>query len=75
MRRREEVVLYNKLRKLGPRPGLSVQDFERLAHENMTPTKQARGWLEKWADKGWWNYGVALEGGWFEPGAPDSLTE
>jgi len=26
--------------------------------------------LEKWSGKGWWDYGICAEGGWFTPEAP-----
>lgn len=38
------------------------------------PEKRAWALLKKWSDRGWWNYGVSLRGGWFEPGAPESLS-
>jgi len=30
--------------------------------------KQAWYYLEKWADKGWYNYGVTVDLGWIEKG-------
>jgi hypothetical protein len=31
--------------------------------------------LDKWAGKGWWNYGVSLRTGWFTDAAPQQLME
>lgn len=30
--------------------------------------------LEKWADNGWWDYGVTLRSGWLTDEAPQELT-
>lgn len=77
MRNPKEVALYNALRKLAPgeprHPG--SQEIERIARELAIPYKQLLSWLEKWTSKGWWNCGVVLEGGWFEPEAPPWLSE
>jgi hypothetical protein len=34
---------------------------------------RANDLLRKWDQKGWWNYGVTLWAGWFEPEAPQVL--
>lgn len=35
--------------------------------------KRAMAILEKWTGRGWWDYGVSAQCGWFEPGAPGKL--
>lgn len=40
---------------------------EVLAARNLfqqPPTRQEHFYLEKWAGKDWWDYGVSLRGGW-----------
>jgi hypothetical protein len=51
-----------------PEPVENVFDLFNIPHK--------RGYylLEKWDDKGWWEYGVSLRTGWFTSKAPDSLV-
>lgn len=73
-RKSDEIRLYNLLRQ---RPGEHEKPLG-LADDYFEAAQihPGRGYyvLEKWADKGWWDYGVSLRGGWFTPQAPDKLT-
>lgn len=37
------------------------------------PRKRVYSLLDKWADCGWWDYGVSLRSGWFTKDAPAEL--
>lgn len=39
------------------------------------PHKRAWFLAEKWTDKRWWDYGVSVRGGWFEPRGIEVLTQ
>ena len=68
-----ERAFYNTLREYAPHPGLGR--VEAVTDALGIPLKRREYWLQKWSDKGWWNYGVSPRSGWFEPGAPDRLPE
>ncbi len=45
-----------------------------LAHDGKIPSdlwngiqKQEYGYLDKWSDRHWWEYGVSLRSGWLTP--------
>lgn len=69
-RKPDELALFSALRaceSLGP--------CEVQAAANRLGMHHKRLWsiLEKWADAGWWDYGVTVRAGWFQPGAPLEL--
>lgn len=78
MKKAAEIALYNELRRAaGPSPYAQPgrASIEMITEELAIPAKQAERYLEKWTRAGWWNYGVNLYGGWFEPDAPAVLGE
>ena len=76
MRKADEIAFYSEVRRMRPtgpyQVGAELPDATaaRLCmHQN-----RAYRLLEKWADKGWWEYGVSLRCGWFTPEAPEVLV-
>ena len=75
MRKADEILLYNTLRETRPGPyepcapwpnevaGMIGMHFNRMFYL-----------LDKWADKGYWEYGVSLRCGWFTEAAPERLA-
>ncbi len=50
-------------------------EIQRMATEGIIPNvKSAMSTLEKWCDKGWYEFGVALDLGWWTDDAPTELT-
>lgn len=79
-RRPDEISLFAELRDVarkhdtsyGRQPGLL--NVERIGRELGIPERRLQYILWKWSGKGWWNWGVCVEGGWFEDGAPETLA-
>jgi len=83
MRKPDEIALYAALRARshtvgsGPfavrSPG-SIYAIKEEAARLGIPEKRAFALVSKWSGRNWWNYGVSLRGGWFEPGSPEALA-
>lgn len=71
MKKLDEIELYAKLRH-SRLPNIDA--VESFAFEIGISAKRCFDLLEKWADKGWWEYDVFLCGGWFTPEAPDLIA-
>lgn len=79
MRKPDEVALYNALRLLtGGEAHYGIARSGRFADEVARdlgiPEKRATFLLDKWSDRGWWDYGVSARTGWFTPEAPQVMT-
>lgn len=72
MRKPDEIAFYAALRRRGVCPG-ALAILEELGKLGMTE-KRACGLLEKWTERGWWEYGVTFDGGWFTATAPEELS-
>ena len=75
MRKPDEIALYAELRQLRVPSyvlGRELPD-ETAARLGIHPNRAYR-LLEKWTDRGWWEYGTSLRCGWFTPDAPLELT-
>lgn len=75
MRKPDEIKLYDLLRELhNHKPYQHTSEFAEVIGESIgIHWKRTHSLLYKWSDKGWWNYGVSVRTGFFEPDAPDSL--
>jgi len=60
---------YNKTGVVPARP-------REIINSDLTDINHKRAWylLEKWSDKGWYNWGVTLDLGWFEPEYEEVIT-
>ena len=76
MRKPDEIALYSLLRERhGHKAYQHTDKFATdIGEEIGIHPKRTYGLLVKLSDKGWWNYGVSVRTGFFEPGAPDALT-
>lgn len=76
MRKPDEIALYSLLRERhNHQPYQCTEKFAtEIAAEIGIHEKRATALLYKWDRKGWWSYGVSVRTGFFEPGAPDSIT-
>lgn len=78
MRKPDEVALYAELQRIhgGPykngEPG-GVPFADEIGERLGIHYKRTHALLEKWSRVGWWNSGVSLRSGWFEPGAPGEI--
>jgi hypothetical protein len=70
MRKPDEIQLYALLRQ-APLPDRDL--VESTALKLGIQYNRLHGLLTKWANRGWWNYGVSLRCGWFEKSAADQL--
>lgn len=67
----DERSLYAFARMHGRHPG--VLQMLAIRERLLMPEKRFYYILGKWADRGWWEYGVSLRGGWFTEFAPGAL--
>lgn len=75
----DEIQLYARMRRSaarnlvtgGKQPGSNI--VRNHAADLGIPEKRLYYLLDKWTGKGWWEWGMNQAGGWFEPGAPESL--
>lgn len=72
MRKPDEIALFTALRFEAPRPFQAPgrESIEAAARRIGMHPKRTEGLLLKWR---WWNYGVNVWCGWFEPEAPERL--
>lgn len=75
MRKPDEIELYAAVRHLRVQPYEAGRELPDATAARLGIAEK-RGYclLQKWADKGWWDYGVSLRCGWFTPDAPEVLT-
>lgn len=53
----------------GKEAGGAIMVIARMLDEGVIKSwKPPMATLAKWNRRGWWNYGVSLRSGWFEPG-------
>lgn len=60
MRQNQELMFFQLIGYLG-KNNFSVRDIINITH---IPKKRACYILQKWVDKGWYDYGVSLDLGW-----------
>jgi len=66
MIKKDEVCLFAKLKEQVLKAGPSRHvDARHVAEQIGIPEKRLQYILEKWTDKGWWDYGVSACTGWF----------
>lgn len=74
MRKPDEIELYAALRQGRVLPYEAGRELPDATAERLgIAEKRAYCLLQKWSDKGWWDYGVSLRCGWFTPEAPAEL--
>ena len=65
----EEAKFYAVVR--ADRQPYQVEPFIRdLIAADRVASRRVRYWLKKWSDRGWYDYGVAIDLGWLTPEAP-----
>jgi hypothetical protein len=70
-RKADEIRLYSALKARKSPYGLADEVFDEVGIH----PKRGNAILEKWCDKGWWDYGVSARAGWFTIDSPESLSE
>lgn len=76
MRKIDEIALYAAVREeRGTQPWGKehARPVDEIAIGLGIPVKRALALLDKWDDKGWWDFGVSLRYGWMTKTAPQSL--
>lgn len=71
MRKADEIAFYALARAARAR-GVAVRDTI-SSPQCPVPGKRAHYLLNKWATRGWYDYGVSLDLGWFTANAPATL--
>ena len=71
MIKKDEKKLYKELRQRFPEG--TLRNVERIFEVLGIQVNRGYYILEKWADKGYIDYGVSVRGAWFIPGAPEEL--
>lgn len=61
MRERE----FYELARANYKNGIAIRDTISALGEGVLPHKRAWYWLTKWSDRGYYEYGVSLDLGWF----------
>lgn len=61
MKEREQKLVQNLMKLTYAKPYKAGMAIE------LVTDKQIHYYLEKWAENGWWDYGVSVRSGWFTP--------
>jgi len=63
MKKEDEIYFWNRIKAAGYTTAATPRD---IINESDFPLHHKRAWylLQKWADKGWYTYGVTLDLGW-----------
>ena len=77
MRKPDEIQFYVALLALHGGPYKSQQRglpfADKVGADLGMHEKRVYGLLNKWTDRGWWEFGVTMRSGWFTPEAPAEL--
>lgn len=71
MRKPDEIALFAAIRQRAPYT--TEPTVRRIVAEIGINEARAAAILEKWAGKGWYEYGVNVLAGWLTPDAPERL--
>lgn len=73
MRKADELLLFNTLRRESPGSYNLKRSPREVGAELGIPWKRVAYLCGKWDDKGWYEYGVCVDLGWFLEAAPEVL--
>ena len=73
MRKPDEILLFNTLRREAPGSFNPNTSPRRVGVELGIDTKRVQYLCGKWADRDWYDYGVCVDLGWFLDDAPEEM--